>query len=111
ALDPLENALPACQDVVQGVLEMGGRLGELLSDLFYVLLIALLDLFLEALTKRSVSKAGLPLLWMVGDHVGHQRPREAPRLHVSIMCEERIDRASRCRRSTTLNGSLSGTLG
>ena len=67
--------LATCKKVVQRILKMWGALGELLPDLSHVLLVALLNLFLEELLQRPVPEPFLPLLWEIGDEIRDQRTR------------------------------------
>src|SRR2546427_8774008 len=49
---------------------------------------ALLDFVLEELRQCPVTNALLPLLRMIDEHVGDERPREAPRLLLRILRSE-----------------------
>ena len=65
----LEDLLTPSEDFVQRIAKMVRRLGELLSNLVRVFLIALLDLFPENLLQRPVPHAFVPLRGEVGDEV------------------------------------------
>src|SRR3981081_2475041 len=68
-----EELLASREDIVERVLEVGGRLGKLTSDLLYVLFVALLDLLAKELLERAIANSFLPLAREVGDDVGNER--------------------------------------
>src|SRR5688500_3785482 len=112
----LEHLLAVRQNVVQGIREMRRRFRELASDLIDELLIALPDLLAEEILQRSVSQPLLLLLRKVGDEVRDQRAREASRLRVRVVRQERVDRSRsadrpaqcRSRRRSRRTGGRSG---
>src|SRR5215218_8190913 len=73
-----EDAPSAGQHVVQRVLEVRRRIGELLPDLLDVFLVALLDLLAKELLERAGAEPFLALLRMVGDDVGDEGTRQPP---------------------------------
>ena len=97
SLRPLEDRLPVPQDLIQRLLEVRRRLGEILPHLLHVLLPALADLFLELLLDGPRLEGIAPLGGVIDHHVRDQRPREAACLLGRILGEEGIDRASTCR--------------
>ena len=90
-----EYFLATCEQIVQGILEVRRRLGELASDLRDVLLIALLNLILEELLQGAITQTFLSLLRKVRNQIGDERSREALCFRVRIVREERIDRRPR----------------
>src|SRR5260221_7661193 len=88
---PLEHLLTAGEDFVERVGEVRRALGELFADLHHVLLVALLDLFLESRLERAVLEARGALGRVVGDRVGNQRAGEPPRLDLRGLDQGRID--------------------
>src|SRR5512146_2881643 len=68
-----EALLTAGEDLVERLLEMRGRVGELLPDLLDVFLVALLDLFTEELTQCSGSESLLATLRVVRHEIGYER--------------------------------------
>src|SRR5437762_8646269 len=69
----LKNLLPSGENVVQRLLEMRRRFGELASHLLDVLLIALFDLFTEELLERAIANALVSTLREVDDQIGDER--------------------------------------
>src|SRR5690242_21828936 len=94
----LEDLLPAREHVVQCVLEVRRRLGEFLSDLLYVLLVALLDFLAKELLQCPGTHSFVALLRVVRDHVRDESARQPLRLLIRIICQERIYRNLRWRR-------------
>ena len=88
----LEHLLAPGKNVIQRILEVRRRLGELFADLLDVFLVALLDLLAEELFQRAPAHALITLLRMIGHHVGDQRASQPLRLLIWIIGEEWIDR-------------------
>ena len=67
--------MAARENLVQRILKVGRRIGELLSDLIDILLEALLDLLAEEIFERAVTQTFVAPLRKVGDEVGDERTR------------------------------------
>ena len=93
-LSLLKQLSSACQYFVQCFLEVRSRVGHLPSDLFRILLPALLDLLLEQLLEVAITEALLSLAGMVHDHVRNEGPSQTSSLECRILRQERVGRAS-----------------
>ena len=87
----LEELASAAQNVVERILKVRRSVGEFTSHLLDILLVAFLDLVAKELTQRSVAQAFFALLRVIGDKVGHKRPRQTSRALPGIGIEKRID--------------------
>src|SRR2546423_10861814 len=92
AANRLEELLPPCEHVVERVLEVRRRFGELAPDLLDVFFVALLNLFAEELFQGAVADPLFALAGKVGDDVGYERSSQPLGLCVRIIRQERIDR-------------------
>src|SRR5688500_386123 len=81
----LEELLASGENLVERILKVRGRLGQLLPHLIDVLLVALLDLLTKELLESAVAESLFTLLRKVRNDVGHQGACEPLRLHVRII--------------------------
>lgn len=86
-----EQLASAAQNIVQRFLKMRRALGDVASDLLHVLFVALLDVFPEQLTQRTVAQSFFALLRMVGHQIRHERASEATGALARVGVQERID--------------------
>jgi hypothetical protein len=73
-----EEATAAGENLVERVLEVRCRLGDVAPDLLDVLFVALLDFLAEQLTECTVSQPFVAFLRMVRHEVGNERPSQPP---------------------------------
>ena len=93
-----EQATATRENFVERFLKVRRVLGHIPSNLFDVLLIALLDLLAKELTQRTVAKAFVALLGMIRHQIGHERPRKSTRALTGVGSKERINwTLPRCR--------------
>ena len=87
---PSENGLTSRENLVEGFFEKGGRIGKLFADITDKLLPALLDFFVEDLLEVALFQGFFPLVRLIHNHVGNERPGEPPRFLMRIPGQERV---------------------